>query len=1570
MKPSLLSNADVIAGRASAGHRKMPYAALLAAGLFAAACSPAAAADSPVEKSVSAVTSAAVTATPTINFASGFTATNLKLNGNAVLSGTKLRLTDGGQVEASSAYYATPVNVQSFTSDFTFQLTAANGDGFTFVVQGVGPTALGASGNGLGYQNILKSVAIKFDLYDNAGEGVNSTGLYTNGAQPTMPAVTLVGSGIDLHSGHTLSAHLVYSGTTLSMTLTDPTTAATVTKSFTIDIPGTVGAATAYVGFTGGDFGATAIQDITTWTLSSSTAVAPPPVAPAPVAVAVSPASASVATSASQTFTCSVTGSTNTACNWAVSEGAAGGSISAAGVYTAPAAAGASHVVATSQADTTKTATAVVTVTAPAAGAPPPANANTWVNVTPANASLDFNFGVGSNYGAQTIMADPHLPSNVYAHFDNQGIWKSTNYGQSWTGPINTGTNGATIAGAGGMNIPKAGPSNPPRIYLANIRDPGTGFWRSNDGGVNWTKYNVAPGGARQDFYPPTSDPYDADHLLMPAHEQNLLVQSIDGGQTWTQINMVAGMNQSGGTAFLFFIDTGVPSTTRKTWLYLAQGTGGSIGTWRTTDGGTTWTKVDSNEHPHGNSQIYQPDTSGVVFMSGVYSALGWGVLKSTDYGAHWIHVGITGQEGGGLIGTANHLYSEWAWSLGQGTVNPDFEVSPSTAGTGTWAQPSSAGISQGAAQFVTVNDGSHNIILSANCLAGLWRYVESETSTTTNPPPVVAVPTISSFTASPASVSSGASSTLAWSTANATSLSINGAAVTGTSKVVTPTATTAYTLTATNSGGSTTATATVTVTVAPVVAVTISPATASVVASKTQGFSCAITNSTDTACTWTVREGATGGSVTAAGVYAAPSAAGTYHVVATSHADATKSATATITVTAAPVVAVTISPATASVVASKTQGFSCAITNSTDTACTWTVQEAATGGSVTAAGLYTASSAAGTYHVVATSHADATKSATAIITVTAAPVIAVAVSPTAASVATGATTAFACTVTNSTDTACTWVVQEGTTGGSISTTGAYTAPAAAGTFHVVAASHADATKTAVATVTVTASTTAPGARPALTINGSSLLDPHGNKVILRGVNSQGMAQVYGDKANPGTYVPMTPAQYVNRALQTDATGIKWSPTVIRLNFERFPSTDPARLYTTENQPYAMPDTVTFSPWAASTSYTDGTVATFGGTRYRAAKRTWRADRGAAWNPGAYVVGDVLSGFGNGNDNHLYRAVAASGAGPSANWAGGPSGVSTTTPVTDAMGNQWIYVGEFGQSGGSEPFGGATMTDYGVGTVFPDHFVWWQNMSPDYTAAQALANFTDWKTKVMDPAIQTAVSAGLYVIVTDFDFGPAEHPLRHARMLDFWTRMAKSQWANNPQVIFELWNESEDIGSYAGGAGSWAVQKPVIQETINAVRAAGANNIIVVPTPFFSAWIGEATASPLTGTNIAYALHAYRSQWEAFSSNRDQVNQGLASGQAIFMTEWGDDTNPASATSTWATTSTISPALRGMIEPSEGALHPVIGWVAWALTNSWTPDLFSDAALTQPTPFGQATAQWMNDKKADSQPVP
>src|SRR3990172_13270934 len=68
-----------------------------------------------------------------------------------------------------------------------------------------------------------------------------------------------------------------------------------------------------------------------------------------------------------------------------------------------------------------------------------------------------------------------------------------------------------------------------------------------------------------------------------------------------------------------------------------------------------------------------------------------------------------------------------------------------------------------------------------------------------------------------------------------------------------------------------------------------------------------------------------------------------------------------------------------------------------------------------------------------------------------------------------GAPLAFECVVAGAEDGECTWSVEEGAAGGQITSDGVYTAPAEPGTFRVVAAAHADPSRTAAAAVTVSA---------------------------------------------------------------------------------------------------------------------------------------------------------------------------------------------------------------------------------------------------------------------------------------------------------------------------------------------------------------------------------------------------------------------------------------------------------------------------------------------------------------------
>src|SRR5262245_17377564 len=106
----------------------------------------------------------------------------------------------------------------------------ATGNGFGTGFNPNGPTSLGGGGGGLGYAGIGQSLAVTFRAFDHS-----STGLGTNGSF-TGPTNDLTGTGIDFNAAaqatprHTFRATLSYSGTTLTETITDLTTSATVTE--------------------------------------------------------------------------------------------------------------------------------------------------------------------------------------------------------------------------------------------------------------------------------------------------------------------------------------------------------------------------------------------------------------------------------------------------------------------------------------------------------------------------------------------------------------------------------------------------------------------------------------------------------------------------------------------------------------------------------------------------------------------------------------------------------------------------------------------------------------------------------------------------------------------------------------------------------------------------------------------------------------------------------------------------------------------------------------------------------------------------------------------------------------------------------------------------------------------------------------------------------------------------------------------------------------------------------------------------------------------------------------------
>jgi hypothetical protein len=240
-------------------------------------------------------------------------------------------------------------------------------------------------------------------------------------------------------------------------------------------------------------------------------------------------------------------------------------------------------------------------------------------------------------------------------------------------------------------------------------------------------------------------------------------------------------------------------------------------------------------------------------------------------------------------------------------------------------------------------------------------------------------------------------------------------------------------------------------------IVVSISPSTANLNQGGAQSFTASV------AVNWAVQEGAAGGSITNMGVYTAPNKAGTFHVIATSQADTTKSTTATVTVAA---VAISLNQTAVTLDVGNQFPFVATVTGTVNTAVSWAIQEGASGGNITSSGVYTApNTTGGPFHVIATSQADTTQKAPATVTVA---TLVVSVSPPNDVLGPLGVRTFIATVNTSLNATVTWSVQEAA-GGTITTAGGqYTAPnTVGGPFHVIATSVQDTTKNGIANVTI-----------------------------------------------------------------------------------------------------------------------------------------------------------------------------------------------------------------------------------------------------------------------------------------------------------------------------------------------------------------------------------------------------------------------------------------------------------------------------------------------------------------------
>ena len=231
---------------------------------------------------------------------------------------------------------------------------------------------------------------------------------------------------------------------------------------------------------------------------------------------------------------------------------------------------------------------------------------------------------------------------------------------------------------------------------------------------------------------------------------------------------------------------------------------------------------------------------------------------------------------------------------------------------------------------------------------------------------------------------------------------------------------------------------------------------------------------------------------------------------------------------------------------------------------------------------------------------------------------------------------------------------------------------------------------------------------------------------------------------------------------------------------------------------------------------------------------------------------------------------------------------------------------------------------------------------------------------IFQAAIQTAVTqanaAGIYVILDLHLIAvPESCPQPQDAMADvqysptFWSQVAAA-YKNNPAVMFELFNEPQ--GNYPPTTTDWhnyvtggltGPQDTGTQALLNAIRSAGATNVVLVDGLNFAATFGNnnnpsiGTDSPpgfipptdtLNPAQIAAAQHYYSG-----SEYETGANLVLTKNMPIVVTEYGDNesaTEDSDTTSLYGWADPGGRASQALTAAGQNAsVFPGVSYVAW-----------------------------------------
>lgn len=194
-------------------------------------------------------------------------------------------------------------------------------------------------------------------------------------------------------------------------------------------------------------------------------------------------------------------------------------------------------------------------------------------------------------------------------------------------------------------------------------------------------------------------------------------------------------------------------------------------------------------------------------------------------------------------------------------------------------------------------------------------------------------------------------------------------------------------------------------------------------------------------------------------------------------------------------------------------------------------------------------------------------------------------------------------------------------------------------------------------------------------------------------------------------------------------------------------------------------------------------------------------------------------------------------------------------------------------------------------------FFWSQWMGRYYNREAVRVLRDDWKCSVVRAAmgvenggylenpekekrrvtavVDAAIELGIYVIIDWHDHNAPQH---REQAQKFFVEMA-TRYGDKPNVIYEIYNEPLNTHSWHDDI------KPYGAALIETIRSHDTDNLIVCGTSHWSQKVDEASADPLAGENIVYALHFYAASHR--QELRDAALRALKNGAALMVTEFG-----------------------------------------------------------------------------------